>query len=135
MMTLEKIMVCVNCESHAEQLIRRGVQLSQLLKSPLYVLSIDPELAKQPDDKQERCMAEWRKISQEAGAEFIMKNFQMRKPCDGIVESAKEKQITQLIIGQSAQTRWQEITRGSLINELLNKVGEIDLHVVAVGSE
>ncbi|MEC0310817.1 universal stress protein [Paenibacillus lautus] len=128
----EKILVCVYYGPNGERLIRRGGELARLLQCPLFVLSVIPLREDELDQAQERYMAEWKMKCDEYGATFIVKTNEDRKASEIIAETAKNHHITQLIIGQSGQTRWQEITRGSFINELLNQIGETDLHIVAV---
>lgn len=128
----EKILVCVYYGPNGERLIRRGGELARLLQCPLFVLSVIPLRENELDQAQERYMAEWQMKCDEYGATFIVKTNEDRKASEIIAETAKNHHITQLIIGQSGQTRWQEITRGSFVNELLNQIGETDLHIVAV---
>lgn len=128
----EKIMVCVYYGPHGERLIRRGGELAKLLQCPLYVLSVIPVRDDVLDQEQEKFMAAWQTTCDEYGATFIAKMNVDRKAADIIAETARNHHITQLIIGQSGQTRWQEITQGSFVNELLNRIGETDLHIVAV---
>lgn len=128
----EKILVCVYYGPNGERLIRRGGELANLLQCPLFVLSVIPLRENELDQTQERYMAEWQMKCDEYGATFIVKPNKDRKASEIIAETAKNLHITQLIIGQSGQTRWQEITRGSFVNELLNQIGEMDLHIVAV---
>ena len=40
--------------------------------------------------------------------------------------------ITQIIIGQTAQSRWEEITKGSFMIVLLKEIPFVDFHVVSV---
>ncbi|MVO98590.1 histidine kinase [Paenibacillus lutrae] len=131
-MNKEKIMVCVYYGPHGERLIRRGGELAKLLKCPLYVLSVIPVKDNELDQEQEKFMAAWQTICEEYDAMFIAKTNEDRKNSDIIAETAMSHHITQLIIGQSGQTRWQEITQGSFVNELLNRIHETDLHIVAV---
>lgn len=128
----EKILVCVYYGPNGERLIHRGGELAKLLQCPLFVLSVIPKRENELDQAQERYMAEWQTKCDEYGATFIVKTNEDRKASEIIAETAKNLHITQLIIGQSGQTRWQEITRGSFVNELLNQIGETDLHIVAV---
>lgn len=132
MLNNERILVCVYYGPNGEGLIRRGGELARLLQCPLFVLSVIPKRENELDQAQERYMAEWQTKCDEYGATFIVKTNEDRKASEIIAETAKNLHITQLIIGQSGQTRWQEITRGSIVNELLNQIGETDLHIVAV---
>ena len=47
-----------------------------------------------------------------------------------MVEVARERQITQIVLGQPARSRWEEFIRGSIINRLLRLSTDIDIHLV-----
>ncbi|MFS0724400.1 hypothetical protein [Paenibacillus sp. 1P07SE] len=126
----EKLMVCISCGPNGERLIDRGSQLAEVLESPLYVLAVTPA-GKSQVDLQPR-IASWQAKCSEQGATLIVKQPEHLKITELIAKTAKEHGITQLILGQCGQTRWQEITQGSIVNELLKKIEDIDLHVVSV---
>ena len=50
-----------------------------------------------------------------------------------IFNAAVDQQITQIVVGTSRLTRWQSLTRGSVIQQILRMASEndIDLHVIA----
>jgi two-component system sensor histidine kinase KdpD len=50
-----------------------------------------------------------------------------------IFSAAVEQQITQIVVGTSRLTRWQSMTRGSVLQQILRMASEndIDLHVIA----
>ena len=60
---------------------------------------------------------------------MITKNVQSVKQ---LLESAHKNNITQIIIGQTAQSRWEEITKGSFLNVLLRDIPFVDFHVVSI---
>jgi two-component system sensor histidine kinase KdpD len=39
--------------------------------------------------------------------------------------------VTQIVVGEPQRTRWQELIRGSFVNELIRKASNIDIHVIA----
>ena len=125
-------MVCVYYGPTGERLIKRGIRLSQLLNCPLYVLRVDTVPDEELDMDEVRYLSVWKKLVEDAGGEFINKECKDRKITETIIKVAEEKKITQLILGQSGQTLWQQMTKGSLVNNLLNRVGAIDIHIVAV---
>jgi len=127
----EKILVCVQYSQTAEKLIRRGWRMANRLKAKLYVLHVtDSEEQDMPQWKKEKINA-WRALSLQFGAEFLLINKKMQKPALIIVEAAQEHFITQILLGQSARTRWEEIKRGSIVNEIMRQTTNIDIHIVA----
>ncbi|GAE07499.1 osmosensitive K+ channel histidine kinase KdpD [Paenibacillus sp. JCM 10914] len=109
MVNNEKIMVCVYYGPNGERLIRRGGELASLLHCPLYVLSVIPLRENELDQDQEQYIAEWKMQCEAIGATFITQSDNQRKASQIIAETAAVHQITQLIIGQTCKTRWQEI--------------------------
>ena len=50
-------------------------------------------------------------------------------------EIAKERQITQIVLGQPARRRWEEMLRGSTVNRILRMGTKIDIHLVPLDEE
>ena len=52
-----------------------------------------------------------------------------------MIDFIKEHGITQVVIGESARSRWQEIIRGSIANRIMEKTKYVDVLIVADGVE
>lgn len=129
----ESILVCVAYGPNGERLIKRGHKLATILECPLYVLSVDPLPYDKFDAEKSSYVERWRELSEELGVEeFILIDNEKRPPAKVIAEVAYRLNITQIIIGQTPQNRWEEITKGSFANALLREVNFIDVHIVAV---
>lgn len=132
----EIILVCVYYGPNGERLIRRGGKIASMLNCPLYVLTVDPLPDDEWDIEKIHYISEWKQLAQEYGVEeFIVKYNEKRPVAKVIAEIAREKHVTQLILGQTAQSRWKEITKGSIINVLLNEIPFVDIHIVSVSRE
>lgn len=131
----ERILVCVYYGPNGERLIRRGSKLANMLNCPLYILTADPSPEDELDIERSHYIERWKELAKEQGMEFIIKYDEKRPISKVIGEVAKEKQITQLVLGQTAQSRWEEITKGSIINTLLHEVPFADIHIVSVSRE
>jgi K+-sensing histidine kinase KdpD len=132
----ERILVCVYYGPNGERLIRRGGAIANLTNCPLYILTVDPKPEDEMDIEKVHYIERWRELAAEFGAkEFIIKYNERRPVAKVIGEVVKQKNITQVIIGQTAQSRWEEITKGSFINVLLNEIPFVDLHIVSISRE
>ncbi len=132
----ESILVCVYYGPNGERLIRRGGKLANMLDCPFYVLTVDPLPEDEMDIEKIHFIEKWKELAQEHGAEqFIIKYNESRPIAKVIGEVARKNNITQLVIGQTAQSRWKEITKGSFINILLNEIPFVDLHIISVSRE
>lgn len=129
----ESILVCVYYGLNGERLIRRGHKLATLLDCPLYVLTVDAQPLDAFDAEKSGYIEHWQQLAEElAVEEFIIKDNERRPIQKVITEVATNYNITQIIVGQSAQSRWEEITKGSFLNVLLKEVPFVDFHIVAV---
>lgn len=129
----ESILVCVYYGPNGERLIQRGCKIANMLDCPLYILTIDPKPFDDLDAEKSFYIERWKQLAEQHNAEeFIIRDNEKRPVTKVIAEIAREKHITQIILGQTAQSRWEQIARGSVINSLLREIPFIDLHIVSV---
>ena len=129
----ESILVCVYYGLNGERLIRRGHKLATYLDCPLYILTVDSKPIDTFDAEKSGYIERWTDLCMELEVEEFIIRDNEKQPIQKIIgEIAREKNITQIIVGQSAQSRWEEITKGSFLNVLLKEVPFVDFHIVAV---
>ncbi|KKK36027.1 histidine kinase [Mesobacillus campisalis] len=129
----ESILVCVYYGPNGERLIQRGCKIASMLDCPLYILTIDPKPYSEMDAEKSHYISTWKQLADAHGADaFILKDDEKRPISKVIAEVAREKHITQIILGQTAQSRWEQIAKGSIINTLLREIPFVDLHIVSV---
>ncbi|MFX3623622.1 MAG: KdpD-like non-kinase potassium sensor [Ectobacillus sp.] len=127
----ERILVCIHYNSTAEKLIRRGWRMANRLNADLYVLNVEAESIENLSEAKKRVISEWNVLTDQFKAVFMHEEARGRKPADVIIEVAKRLQITQILLGQSARTRWEEIVKGSIVNAIMRKTRNIDIHIVS----
>lgn len=132
----ESILVCVYYGPNGERLIKRGCQIANMLKCPLYILTVDPLPEDELDIEKTHYIARWKELAKEYNAKEMIVKYNEKRPVAKVIgEVVKEKNITQIVLGQTAQSRWREITKGSFINVLLHEIPFVDLHIVSVSRE
>lgn len=129
----ESILVCVYYGPNGERLIRRGYKMAKIMDCPLYILTVDPLPYDEFDAEKSDYVERWQELAEELDIdEFIIRDNEKRPSAKVIAEVAHQHNITQIIIGQTAQSRWEEITKGSFMNVLLREITFVDFHVVSV---
>lgn len=129
----ESILVCVYYGPNGERLIRRGCKIASMLDCPLYILTVDPKPFDELDAEKSSYIERWKELAEQHNAdEFILKDNEKRPVHKVIAEVAREKGITQIVLGQTAQSRWEQLTKGSIINALLRDIPFVDLHIISV---
>ncbi|MFS0787918.1 universal stress protein [Shouchella sp. 1P09AA] len=128
----ESILVCVYYGPNGERLIRRGAKIATMLDCPLYILTVDALPYDELDAEKSAYVDRWKELAEECDAEeFIVRDNEKKPSVKVIAEIAREHHITQIIIGQTAKSRWEEITKGSFMNVLLREIPFVDFHVVS----
>lgn len=124
----ERILVCVSCDPNSVRLIRRGAILADYMNAPLYVMFVnnpDHFLTKVEALHVETC----KQICQEFKGEFLQVSGQ--NVAEEIASVAKSYRITQVVIGQTRRSQWQILFKGSLINQLVRSLHQIDIHIIS----
>lgn len=128
----ESILVCVYYGPNGERLIRRGYKLADMLDCPLYILTVDARPYDEFDAEKSSYIQRWQELADELDAEEFIIRDNARSSVRAIKEVAHNHNITQIVIGQSPQNRWEEITKGSFSNMLLRAMTFIDIHIVSI---
>lgn len=129
----ESILVCVSYGPNGERLIRRGHKLASMLDCPLYMLTVDALPSDEFDAEKSDYIEKWQQLAKELEIdEFIIRDNEKKSSAKAIAEVVNKYNITQVIVGQSPQNRWEEITKGSFINTLLREMTFTDIHIVSV---
>jgi two-component system sensor histidine kinase KdpD len=124
--TTERIMVAVTGAPGNASVIRRAARIAARLKAPLiavHVVSGDDARRSRPQELEELVEAvggTWQTLEGDDVAKTIF-------------AAAVDQQITQIVLGTSRLTRWQSVTRGSVIQQILRLASEhdVDVHVIA----
>lgn len=127
----EKILVCVNYRPNAEKLIRRGVRIADRLKADLFILHIRSPKEHSFNKQDQKAYQEWEKLAEQFGATFITQDTKSGKVAQQIVGVCRQHRITQIIMGMSARTRWEEIMKGSIINVIMQELQYVDVLIVS----
>ncbi|MCL6561699.1 MAG: universal stress protein [Firmicutes bacterium] len=125
--THDRIMVAISPSPNGARLIRRGYRTVRRLKAEFYVVFVRaPDRRLRPED--ERRVAMHFDLARQLGANVVeLRGSHIART---LVQFAREHHVTEIVMGESLRTRWQEIWRGSVINEVLRLTSNIDILVV-----
>ncbi|MFD2169835.1 universal stress protein [Tumebacillus lipolyticus] len=131
----EKILVCVNYRKNAERLIRRGWRIANRLKCSLDVLNVPLVPISELDEQNRKKLSGLEQLCASLGADLHIRPIGGKRPADVITDFVRAHGITQIILGQSARSRFEEITKGSIINKIMKNTRYVDVLIVADGVE
>jgi len=128
--TRERILVAVTGAPGTDVLLRRAARMAARARGELNVLHVNAADAAPLKDK--AGFEALRALGRDLGAHWH--EVAHPDPAVAITEFAKEHQITQIVIGSSQKSRWQELRGGGPISRhVIRKAGDlgIDVHVIA----
>ena len=76
-------------------------------------------------------IADTLRLAEALGGEAITLPASDRRIADDVIGYAQANNVTQIVIGKSARTRWFEILHGSVVHDLVRRSGNISVHVIA----
>ena len=123
--THDRIMVCISPDKSSLRLIRRGWRMAHRLHGDIvavYVETHPPSDAEQAILKNDMALADRLKISTVTLHGDVATE---------IIRYARDNRITQIIVGHSNRTRWQDFVHGSIIYRLTQELRAIDILIVA----
>jgi two-component system sensor histidine kinase KdpD len=129
--TCERVMVAVTPAPGTDALIRRAARMASRLKADLDVVHVAASDATRPADRP--AVAKLRELAADVGARWH--EIADDDPARAIARFAREHQITQIVIGSSRRSRWQQLTGGgSNVTRVIREADPlgIDVHVIAL---
>ncbi len=128
----ERLLVCISPSPLSEKLVRAARRLADELNAEWITLFVEkPQSAAMSADKHER-VAKILQLSEDLGARSytVKADGSIDSISHTVIDFARKNNITKIVAGKPLRPRWQEIVRGSLVDRLIHKSGDIDIYVV-----
>jgi two-component system, OmpR family, sensor histidine kinase KdpD len=122
----EKIAVAISSNPVAQYLIARGLRMAQGIDAEFYVVHVD-SLADQDGDSR-RSLQENIQFAENLGATVV--GLPRGSVAERVAEFVREKHITHVIFGRSAQEGWRKYLYLTIIQKFLRNAPPIDVHIV-----
>jgi two-component system sensor histidine kinase KdpD len=129
----ECLLVCINAGTLSERLVRTTRRLADELKAEWFAVYVEtPDQASMSQEQQDR-VTNILRLAEELGAHSV--NLPGRSVTETILEYARRHNVTKIIAGKPLRSRWLEVLRGSVVDQLIRQSGPIDVYVVSSETE
>jgi two-component system sensor histidine kinase KdpD len=132
----EKVMVCMASRGSAKKILRVGSRIAGRLANgdwcAVYVETSTEEAGRIAPETY-ATLQENVKFAETLGAKVY--KLKSNDVADALLKFARENEITHVIFGQSARSRWEIFWKGSIINRFLGEVSDAAVHVIPVEKE
>ena len=126
----EKVMVCLSTRPGTERLLRVGARVAGRLASNWYAVYVT-----RPDDDKGHGdpeafhrLEEYRRMARDLGAQVV--SLTDRNVSDALIRFAQQENISHVVFGQSARSRWDVLFFGSVLNRFLSEIRDVTVQVV-----
>ncbi|HVE58809.1 MAG TPA: sensor histidine kinase KdpD [Pyrinomonadaceae bacterium] len=132
----EKVMVCMASRGSAKKILRVGSRIAGRLANgdwcAVYVETSGEEAGRIAPETY-AVLQENIKFAETLGAKVF--KLKSNDVADALLKFARENEITHVIFGQSARSRWEIFWKGSIINRFLREVSDAAVHVIPIEKE
>jgi len=122
----ERIAVCISSNPAAQYLIARAGRMAQRIDAELYVIYVDIGVDDTPDNQ--RTLAQNVRFAENMGAQILRTKGE--SVAEEVAKVVREKHITQVVFGRSAQSGWRRYFYLSAIHRFLRDAPAVDVHIV-----
>ena len=122
----ERIAVGISSSPAAQYLVARAARMSQRIDADLFVIYVDIGVDEDPQDQ--RSLAQNIQFAQNLGAQIV--RTKGKSVAEEVAKVVREKHITQVVFGRSAQTGWRRYLYLSVIHKFLRDAPPVDVHIV-----
>jgi len=126
----EKVMVCLSVRPGTERLLRVGARIAGRLATNWYAVYVEtPNKDLRHDDPEGFArLEEYERMARELGAQVV--TLKAKSVSDALIDFAQQENISHVVFGQSARSRFDILVRGSVINRFLAEMRETSVQVV-----
>lgn len=125
----ERIMVCVSPSPFANDLVRAARRLATRLGAPWVAAYVETPASTRLSDEARARVVDALRLAESLGAETV--TLSGPKMSDEILAHARERNVSQIVIGKPARPLWKRLLLGSIVDALVRGSGDIDIHVIS----
>lgn len=124
----ERLLVSVSPSPLSERLVRTARRLADELNVPWWAVYVETPAQTRLSSNQKEQVNRHLKLAEELGATTTVLYGTSIVPT--LINYARSHNITKIIAGKPLYSRWQELWRGSIVDNLIRQSGNIDIYVV-----
>lgn len=123
--TVERVMVCLSPTVSSLRILRRGWRIAQALQAEVVAVTVQ---SKPIADSERQILENDFALANRLGIPVVTLNGD---EADEIIRFARDRNITQIILGHSARPKWQRTLKGSFSHRLIEQLPEVDIVIMA----
>jgi two-component system sensor histidine kinase KdpD len=126
--TSERLLVCVGPAPSSAKVIRATKRLAVALHAEWIAVHVETPRFKQSGGQARDALLRHFRLAERLGAQTVtLGGFDA---AEEIINYARQRNASKIVVGKTSLPRWRERLRGSLVDELVRRSGDIDVYVI-----
>ncbi|MDC0723194.1 sensor histidine kinase [Nannocystis bainbridge] len=125
----ERILVCIGPSPNGPRLVRAAARMAAGLRAEWIALHVETPRLALVRATGRGALVETIRLAESLGAEVV--NISGEPIGERLLEYARARNVTRLVVGKPSQPRWRELLGGSVLDTLVRGSGAIDVHVIS----
>jgi len=126
--TSERLLVCVSPSPLSARVIRTARRMAAGLHAEWLALYVETPSRSAQSDRGRAAVRGNLRLAERLGAETA--TLTGERVADEVIAFARRRNVTKIIIGKSDRPRWRDLLLGSVVDDLIRRSGDIEVHVV-----
>jgi two-component system sensor histidine kinase KdpD len=125
----ERIIACINEHPSCLGLVRYTRRLADRLRASWTAVHIETSRSLRLSERERNRVAEALRLAEHLGGAAV--TVPASDVQGGVLDYAREHNVTHIVIAKSQRSRWSELWRPSVTHQLIRRAGDISVHVIA----
>jgi two-component system sensor histidine kinase KdpD len=129
----ERVLVCVGPSPMSARLVRSARRLATSLKSEWLAAYVETPAAAHLADGDRKRLEQTLRLAEQLGAATV--TLPGQNVAEEVIAYADAHNVTKIVIGKPARSRWHDFIFGSIVDDLVRRSGQIDIYVIRGDSD
>lgn len=125
--TADRLLVCVGPSPTTARVIRTARRMAQALDAPWTAAAVE-KTSMAADPAVQARMADHYRLAERLGAEVV--TLAGEDVAATLLDFARSRNVTKILVGKTERPRWRRLISGSIVDDLLEGSGDIDVYVI-----
>lgn len=124
----ETIMVCVNLKPRGPRLVRAARQMAAGLHAKWLAVYVQTPRHLKLSDEERSHVVHTLRLAEQLGAETVTLGGE--RVAQELLSFARSRNVSKIIVGKPVRPRWKEWVFGSVVSDLIQLSGDVDIYVI-----
>jgi len=125
--TAERVLVCVGPAPDSARVVRAARRIAAGLRAPWFAAAVETTNRPPPPEEDLGRLEAHLRLAESLGA--VVVRLSGLNVADAVLDFARRKNVTRIVLGKPRHPRWRDRLRGSLVDEIIRGSGDIEVHV------